>query len=99
MDVISQIGVAAALEQCGEESAELAQACLKMARKLRGENPTPKTIEELSNSLVDEMADVLVCIDILLDNNVVSNQDVIHRMLDKHIRWATRLEEEKSKGE
>lgn len=99
MDVISQIGVAAALEQCGEESTELAQACLKMARKLRGENPTPKTIEELSSSLVDEMADVLVCIDILLDNNVVSNQDVMHRMLDKHIRWTTRLEEEKSKGE
>lgn len=99
MDVISQIGMAAALEQCGEESAELAQACLKMARKIRGENPTPKTIDELSSNLVDEIADVLVCVDILLDNDVVSNQDVMHRMLDKHIRWTTRLEEEKSKGE
>ena len=33
-------------EQLAEECNELAQACLKKARKLRGENYTPKTIEE-----------------------------------------------------
>lgn len=36
-DVLDMIGTAAALEQLAEESAELAQAALKMARKLRGE--------------------------------------------------------------
>lgn len=42
-DVLDMIGTAALLEQLAEESAELAQAALKMARKLRNENPTPKT--------------------------------------------------------
>lgn len=41
-DVLEMIGTAALLEQLAEESAELAQAALKMARKLRNENPTPK---------------------------------------------------------
>lgn len=34
-DVLDMIGTAALLEQLAEESAELAQAALKMARKLR----------------------------------------------------------------
>lgn len=38
-DVLDMIGTAALLEQLAEESAELAQAALKMARKLRNENP------------------------------------------------------------
>lgn len=41
--VLDMIGTAALLEQLAEESAELAQAALKMARKLRNENPTPKS--------------------------------------------------------
>lgn len=41
--VIGAIGLPAVLEQCAEELAELTQAALKMARKLRGENPTPVT--------------------------------------------------------
>lgn len=39
-DVLDMIGTAALLEQLAEESAELAQAALKMARKLRNEKPT-----------------------------------------------------------
>ena len=35
--VIEAIGLPAVLEQCAEELAELTQAALKMARKLRGE--------------------------------------------------------------
>lgn len=42
-DVLEMIGTAALLEQLAEESAELAQAALKMARKIRNENPTPKS--------------------------------------------------------
>lgn len=47
-DVLEMIGTAALLEQLAEESAELAQAALKMARKLRNENPTPKTTRIVS---------------------------------------------------
>lgn len=38
--ISSAIGTPAVLEQLAEESAELAQAALKLSRKLRGENPT-----------------------------------------------------------
>lgn len=41
--VLDMIGTAALLEQLAEESAELAQAALKLARKMRNENPTPKS--------------------------------------------------------
>lgn len=43
---ILQIGEAALLEQLAEECAELAHVALKMARIIRGENPTPKTLDE-----------------------------------------------------
>lgn len=43
--IIDEIGEAACLEQLAEEAAELAQAALKMARIIRGENPTPLTKE------------------------------------------------------
>ena len=41
-----EIGTAATYEMLAEECSELAQACLKYARILRGENPTPKTQAE-----------------------------------------------------
>ena len=40
-DIIDSIGLPAVLEQLAEECSELAQASLKYARLLRGENPTP----------------------------------------------------------
>ena len=39
--MIEKIGTSAKLEQLAEEAAELSQAALKLARVLRGENPTP----------------------------------------------------------
>lgn len=53
-DVLEMIGTAALLEQLAEESAELAQAALKMARKLRNENPTPKTHADCVSNLQEE---------------------------------------------
>ena len=47
MKIIDEIGVPAMLEQLAEECSELAHASLKLARKIRGENPTPKDIPEL----------------------------------------------------
>lgn len=53
-DVLEMIGTAALLEQLAEESAELAQAALKMARKLRNENPTPKTHADCVSNLQEK---------------------------------------------
>ena len=51
-----------ALEQLAEESAELAQAALKVARILRGDNPTPVTLKEAEEHLVEEYTDVYQCV-------------------------------------
>ena len=52
------IGRPALLEQLAEESVELAHAALKLARKLRGESPTPVDEESLTRNLMEEIADV-----------------------------------------
>ena len=59
--IIERIGRAAMLEQMGEEAAELSKAALKLARVLRGENPTPTTKEEAEKDLIAEFTDVQHC--------------------------------------
>ena len=59
--MVEKIGVAAMYEQLAEESAELAQACLKKARKLRKENPTPKSMAECDRNVIEEFTDVIQC--------------------------------------
>lgn len=59
--MINEIGTPAMLELLAEESAELTQAALKMARKIREENPTPKTYTECRANLIEEYSDVIQC--------------------------------------
>lgn len=59
--MIEKIGEAAMLEQLAEECTELAKAALKKARILRGENPTPVTIEGAEPNLIEEYTDVSMC--------------------------------------
>lgn len=61
MMMLEAIGKAAMLEQLTEEAAELAQAALKEARILRGDNPTPVTLEEAEKHMVEEYTDVYQC--------------------------------------
>lgn len=61
--IVELIGKAAVYEQLAEEAAELAQAALKCARILRGENPTPITWSDAYENLVEERMDVLACLD------------------------------------
>jgi hypothetical protein len=78
------------LTQLAEEAAELAQAANKMARIIRGTNPTPKTRHAAAMNLVEEFTDVM---------------NVGRRVLDiqpdwmigdyKLYRWKKRLEEMK----
>ena len=86
-DIVLKIGEAATYEQLAEEAAELAQAALKVARVLRGENPTPVTAEEATAHIIEEFTDVAVC------------AKVLHLKADiklakaKYKRWNNRLEE------
>ena len=75
----------AILEQAAEECSELAQAFLKKARKLRGDNPTPKEMDEINENLVEEYTDLVICaitLDLKIDENV---------MKAKLERWTDRI--------
>lgn len=63
--IVDRIGLPALLEQTAEECTELAHACLKEARRLRGENPTPKTTPECWLAISEELTDLQICIEML----------------------------------
>lgn len=94
-DIIDLIGDAALLEQLAEECSELAQAALKMARKRRGTNPTPMTMEECKQRLTEEAADVLLCIKEL---HSIIDCDRANEIMDiKRDRWEKRIREKENK--
>lgn len=53
-----QLSEAALYEQLAEECVELAHACQKKARLLRGENPTPLTMNDIDEMVEEEYTDV-----------------------------------------
>lgn len=89
--IVKHIGKPVLLEQAAEECTELSHACLKMARKMRGENPTPKTMEEIKYSLTEEIADVLLCVQFIIDADLVDDEHVDEIITEKHKRWISRL--------
>lgn len=92
--IVERIGEPAFLEQLAEECSELAQAALKTARKYRGENPTPKTIDECYDALQEEIADVMLCVSEYLDCKGPDYLNCVMLMkLKKHERWERRLKE------
>jgi hypothetical protein len=91
--IIDIIGTPAMLEQLAEECTELAQACLKYARKLRAENPTPVSIDECRRNVLIEYADVDVCITELTSRPWWSDDFVSDIEDYKLNRWRDRLHE------
>ena len=90
-DIRHTIGDAAMYEQLAEECMELAHACLKKARKLRGDNFTPKTFEEIDENLKEELADVTLCMTVV---NVMAFEDLLEiedRENYKIDRWYERV--------
>ena len=92
-DIIDTIGLPAVLEQLAEECSELAQASLKYARLLRGDNPTPKTRQECLEALTEEMADVELCNSLLMGSDYVDFDAVMELIEVKDKRWHERLRE------
>ena len=91
-EVIRSLGEPALLEQNAEECSELAQAALKLARFERGENPTPKAKIDCEAALMEEIADVHLCL------GVISSHFECYNKLDdieisKRERWAKRIRE------
>ena len=64
-EIKKAIGKPALYEGLAEEATELAHAALKMARILRGENPTPALSYEVRNAVIEEYSDLKIYLDIL----------------------------------
>ena len=92
-DIIDSIGLPAVLEQLAEECSELAQASLKYARLLRGENPTPKTRQECLEAITEETADVYLCMNLIMFAGVAGAETVEHITAEKFARWHNRIQE------
>lgn len=82
------INRAALYEHLAEESVELAQAALKFARYIRGENPTGTDYEKALENLVEEYTDVQLVADVIglgINGAVYSHKEQrwINRILNK----------------
>lgn len=85
------IGTPAMLELAAEECTEMAQACLKMARHLRNENPTFKSLTTINDNLIEEIADVEICINELKMASIVDEALIKKKMVEKEARAKKRL--------
>ena len=90
--LVDYIGVPATLEQTGEECSELSFAALKLARMMRGENKVHgHTEEELKEKLTEECCDILVCINELLNCNLITIDALCNGIEQKEKRMKERL--------
>lgn len=94
MTIWERVGKGPMLNQLAEECCELAQAALKYRRSIEDGNPTPVSREDAWNNLLEEIADVWLCIDLvpLTFKECVIISDIIQQ---KHDRWEQRLDAEK----
>ena len=89
ISLLDVTGEPAVLELLAEECTELAHAALKLARKYRGENPTPRTRSECLRTLEGELADVLTVVDQL--GGIVDMAAVAEHKEEKLERWRARV--------
>lgn len=77
------------LAQLAEEAVELAKAGLKLRRAIDGTNPTPVTYEDARENLIEEYADVICCMNIIL--NLEDFEQIQNISERKMHRWKNRL--------
>lgn len=81
------------LTQLAEEASELSQAALKYRRTLSNANPTPTTRRKAEDALLEEIADVKLCLHVAGFENVRDKIAVNRIISSKAERWISRLEE------
>lgn len=84
------------LAQLAEEASELAQAALKMRRTLVDGNPTPVTRKQAEEDLLEEIADVKLCLHVGGFERVRDKIQVNRIISAKAERWLKRLLGEKT---
>ena len=80
-----------------EEATELAHAALKLRRVYDGTNPTPVTEREAVANLIEEVGDVLLCLEVL--GLPAVSEDYQKAMDAKLERWVKRLKGESNGGQ
>lgn len=90
--VCKYLSAAEVLTQLAEEAAELAQAALKLRRAITGTNPTPRSLKECEQGLLEEMADVNTCLTALDVKMDLEWESIWAQVSKKMARWAQRLE-------
>ena len=94
IDAIRQImPLAEIMTQLAEEAAELSQAALKYRRTLSNSNPTPITRHEAEKILLEEIADVKLCLHVSGFEAVRHKIQVNRTITAKAERWLKRLVE------
>lgn len=92
-DVVDKIGIENLLIQVAEECSELSKATLKLHRVATG--TTPVSLEDAKENLIEEMADVLVCMEALkyeLGNVIPDlNTELVKIAEYKTDRWYNRV--------
>lgn len=90
--LIERVGEPAALELLAEECVELAHAALKLARAERKENPTPTTVAACEAKVIEEMADVRICLsEIMAGAEWFDSEDLVDAETEKWNRMKKRL--------
>lgn len=90
--VAARLSAPALLGQLAEETAELGKAALKLQRVLMNENPTPVTMEEALDALIEEIADVICAMEVIMQKlNINLVEDVEPIIEGKAERWADRV--------
>lgn len=95
--IYEELGEEELLCQLAEECAELTQAALKLRRVMNGKNPTPKKPEDALASMIEEIADVRLCIDMMCMTPLEEAQ--VDITIDQKMeRWANRIREAREKA-
>lgn len=98
VSLIRSLGKDELLLQLAEEASELAHAALKLRRAAFSRNPTPKSRKECYDALIEEWADVDLCMYVLGYMNMQSTEKEAEIAREKQTRWANRIKEARKNG-
>lgn len=96
--VLTELGEEEVLCQLAEECDELGKAALKLRRALSGKNPTPVTVEQALENLLEEIADVELCLEVLGFGVYEIAVQVGEIWAEKVPRWVQRITEAKERS-
>lgn len=90
LKIIESLSLDDLLIQLAEEASELAQALTKYYRVIHASNPTPVSLAEAREAIVEEIADVNVAAEALRLKLMISCDDIAEVEAKKIERWRRR---------